>query len=330
MKVTCPECNQEYEVDESMRGLTVYCTAAGCDGVIAIPKKRNSTQRFSMGKTVSSGRSIDPEGYEVYEKMQKTCGAQKITIVFCIITFLFCLLFNACAEKYEKGAKELEYALDDRAWRESQCNSYKTVYDMSESFPRDERQEAIESYKRARKKLEEENQKVKELRAKYGTLNECKNSAKLYNILLLLMRIAHVVCWLILACLHWSFIHCGWRLVPEDKAVTTPNMAVLLNLVPGLMPFWNWVTYFELGRHYSELTGRRGNKVLALIMSVMTTLGGTGIFTAWLAWGEKVWKLKHLWGVPSFLIAWFAMVLVMQGELLRSAEIIVKEKDFDD
>jgi len=82
--------------------------------------------------------------------------------------------------------------------------------------------------------------------------------------------------------------------------------------------------------HYSELTGRRGNKVLALIMSVMTTLGGTGIFTAWLAWGEKVWKLKHLWGVPSFLIAWFVMVLVMQGELLRSAEIIVKEKDFDD
>lgn len=309
MKVTCPECNREYEVDEGMRGLTVYCTAAGCDGVIAIPKKRNSTRRFSMGKTVSSGRSIAPEGYEVYEKMQKTCGAQKITIVFCIITFLLCLLFNACAEKAEKDAEEFEYALRDRGYyQEAQYkfNGWRH-----------------EQWKKA-------DQKVEELRAKYGTLNECKNSVTLYNNLLLLMRIAHVVCWLILACLHWSFIHCGWRLVPEDKAVTTPNMAVLLNLVPGLMPFWNWVTYFELGRHYSELTGRRGNKVLALIMSVMTTLGGTGIFTAWLAWGEKVWKLKHLWGVPSFLIAWFVMVLVMQGELLRSAEIIVKEKDFDD
>ena len=105
--------------------------------------------------------------------------------------------------------------------------------------------------------------------------------------------------------LHWIFIHCGWSLVPRDKAVTTPNKAIWLNFVPGLMPFWNWVTYFELGRHYSELTGRRGNKVLALIMSVMTTLGG-----------------------PVLLLAWFVILLVMQGELLRSAEIISQRKGF--
>lgn len=227
MKVTCPECNREYELDEGMRGLTVYCTAAGCDGVIAIPEKRNSTRRFSMGKTVSSGRSIAPEGYEVYEKMQTMFDWQKVIL---IVLLLSSVLFWICAVN-------------------SSDDFYFAVAGMILGF--------------------------------------C-------GVLLFVFIV-----------LHWIFIHCGWSLVPRDKAVTTPNKAIWLNLVPGLMFFWNWVTYFELGRHYSELTGRRGNKVLALIMSVMTTLGG-----------------------PVLLLAWFAMVLVMQGELLRSAEIISQRKGF--
>ncbi|MBO5680430.1 MAG: hypothetical protein J6T08_01835, partial [Lentisphaeria bacterium] len=85
---------------------------------------------------------------------------------------------------------------------------------------------------------------------------------------------------------------------------TTPNKAIWLNFVPGLFPFWQWVTYFELGKAYTDLTGRRAHQVLAVIVSVMNFLG--------------MWLLLLLPGV--------IIMMVFQGELLRSAEIIVNNQ----
>lgn len=235
MKVTCPECNQEYEVDESMRGQKVYCIKDNCPGEILVPKKmlkKRPTAATPQVPEKSFLNSPKNPSYVLIEKMQKMFDWQKRIFAFWIVLLLSSVLFSICA-----------------------VNSSNDFYPAAAGV----------------------------------ILGFC-------GVLLFVFMIQH-----------WIFIHCGWSLVPRKDAVTTPNKAIWLNFVPGLMFFWNWVTYFELGRHYSELTGRRGNKVLALIMSVMTTLGG-----------------------PVLLLAWFAMVLVMQGELLRSAEIIVKEKDFDD
>lgn len=303
MKVTCPECNREYEVDEGMRGLTVYCTAAGCDGIIAIPKKRNSTQRFSMGKTVSSGRSFAPEGYEVYEKMQKMFDWQKRMLAFLIFSLLLSVFFFACAENEKGNAKHLSFIeFECENAREYHLTAIKILERCRESSYSTEAEvrDAEIAAEEAKKQLDEK-------RARLDEMKKTEESSDFYFAVAgVILGFCGVLLFVFMV-LHWIFIHCGWSLVPRKDAVTTPNKAIWLNFVPGLMPFWNWVTYFELGRHYSELTGRRGNKVLALIMSVMTTLGG-----------------------PVLLLAWFVMVLVMQGELLRSAEIIVKEKDFDD
>ena len=105
-----------------------------------------------------------------------------------------------------------------------------------------------------------------------------------------------------------KFFYKAWKLLPEDRAITTPNKAIWLNFVPGLFPFWQWVTYFELGKAYSDLTGRRANKVFALIVSVMNFLG-IGLL---------------------LLLPWVIIMMVFQGELLRSAEIIVNNQTEDE
>lgn len=301
MKVTCPECNREYELDEGMRGLTVYCTAAGCDGVIAIPEKRNSTQRFSMGKTVSSGRSIAPERYEVYEKMQKMFDWQKRMLAFLIFSLLLSVFFFACAENEKGNAMHLSFIeFECENAREDHLTAIKILERCRESSYSTEAEvrDAEIAAEEAKKQLDEK-------RARLDEMKKIEASSDFYFAVAgMILGFCGVLLFVFMV-LHWIFIHCGWSLVPRDKAVTTPNKAIWLNFVPGLMPFWNWVTYFELGRHYSELTGRRGNKVLALIMSVMTTLGG-----------------------PVLLLAWFVILLVMQGELLRSAEIISQRKGF--
>ena len=121
-----------------------------------------------------------------------------------------------------------------------------------------------------------------------------------FLILLVFCVIANIV----FSILILKFFYNAWKLLPEDRAITTPNKAIWLNFVPGLFPFWQWVTYFELGKAYSDLSGRRANKVFALIVSVMNFLG-MGLL---------------------LLLPWVIIMMVFQGELLRSAEIIVNNQ----
>ncbi len=179
-------------------------------------------------------------------------------------------------------------------------------------------QTAEEDLNQASREYKEITQKLDSLKTTYSDQvegaqkanNDFKNLTKqLENltILLYICLIVYSVLWLWFLIYHFTFIYQGWHLIPETTAVTTPNKAIWLNFVPGLFPFWQWVTYFELGKAYSDLSGRRANKVFALIVSVMNFLG--------------VWIIS---------LPWIAIILVMQGELLRSAEIIVNNQTEDE
>lgn len=311
MKVTCPECNQEYEVDESMRGQKVYCIKDNCPGEILVPKKMLKKHPAAATPQVSEKSVLKGTKYFSYaslEKMQKMFDWQKRMLAFLIFSLLLSVFFFACAANANGNAILLSFAKTQcKIEREAHMNAVERLEHRSKSsyYSEAEVREAEIAAEEAKNRLDAKKTSLNELIKEYGE-NPEETSDFYFAVARVILCVSGIFL-IIFMVQHWIFIHCGWSLVPRDKAVTTPNKAIWLNFVPGLMFFWNWVSYFELGRHYSELTGRRGNKVLALIVSVMTTLGG-----------------------PVLLLAWVAILLVMQGELLRSAEIIVKEKDFDD
>ena len=308
MKVTCPECNREYEVDESMRGQKVYCIKDNCPGEILVPKKMLKKHPAPQVPEKSFLNSPKNPSYVLIEKMQKMFDWQKRMLAFLIFSLLLSVFFFACAANADGNAYLLSVIkVECEIEQKAHMNAVERLEYRSKSsyYSEAEVRKAEIAAEEAKNRLDAKKTRLNELIKEYGE-NPEETSDFYFAVAGVMLAICCVLLFVFMV-QHWIFIHCGWSLVPRDKAVTTPNKAIWLNFVPGLMFFWNWVTYFELGRHYSELTGRRGNKVLALIMSVMTTLGG-----------------------PVLLLAWFAITLVMQGELLRSAEIIVKEKDFDD
>ena len=196
--------------------------------------------------------------------------------------------------------KALEEDLEDAKYqKERTAEKYKTFGEELNRLAR-EHKEATEELDSLETKLRDYDERCELARKeKHKYLNRIKVFRNLFFIslgtfiaLLLLFLIFHLI-----------FIYQGWRIIPRETAVTTPKKAIWLNFVPGLFPFWQWVTYFELGKAYSDLSGRRANKVFALIVSVMNFLG--------------VWMIS---------LPWIAIILVMQGELLRSAEIIVNNQ----
>lgn len=196
--------------------------------------------------------------------------------------------------------KALEEDLEDAKFqKERTAEKYKTFGEELNRLAR-EHKEATEELDSLETKLRDCDERCELARKEQ---HKYLNRIKVFRNLFFISLGTFIALLLLFLIFHLIFIYQGWRIIPRETAVTTPNKAIWLNFVPGLFPFWQWVTYFELGKAYSDLSGRRANKVFALIVSVMNFLG--------------VWMIS---------LPWIAIILVMQGELLRSAEIIVNNQ----
>ena len=196
--------------------------------------------------------------------------------------------------------KALEEDLEDAKYqKERTAEKYKTFGEELNRLAR-EHKEATEELDSLETKLRDCDERCELARKEQ---HKYLNRIKVFRNLFFISLGTFIALLLLFLIFHLIFIYQGWRIIPRETAVTTPNKAIWLNFVPGLFPFWQWVTYFELGKAYSDLSGRRANKVFALIVSVMNFLG--------------VWMIS---------LPWIAIILVMQGELLRSAEIIVNNQ----
>ena len=238
MKVKCPQCNTEYEVDESMRGQKFNCLNENCPGIIAVPKPFSS-----QNNRASRQRTADK-----YNR----AGRQRT------------------ADRYNTASTRPS----DLLWEMHDCFSLqkKCIWGILIS------------------------------RVLFIIFVLALGSVE--PVFFLISLVFCVIVNIVFLILILKFFYKAWKLLPKDRAITTPNKAIWLNFVPGLFPFWQWVTYFELGKAYSDLSGRRANKVFALIVSVMNFLG--------------MWLL--------LLLPWVIIMMVFQGELLRSAEIIVNNQ----
>ena len=196
--------------------------------------------------------------------------------------------------------KALEEDLEDAKYqKERTAEKYKTFGEELNRLAR-EHKEATEKLDSLETKLRDYDERCELARKEQ---HKYLNRIKVFRNLFFISLGTFIALLLLFLIFHLIFIYQGWRIIPRETAVTTPKKAIWLNFVPGLFPFWQWVTYFELGKAYSDLSGRRANKVFALIVSVMNFLG--------------VWMIS---------LPWIAIILVMQGELLRSAEIIVNNQ----
>lgn len=118
-------------------------------------------------------------------------------------------------------------------------------------------------------------------------------------VFLLIMLVFNSIFLLIFLCVHLAFIYNCWTLIPPERAAASPAKAIWMNFVPFLFPFWQWITYYELGKAFSDLTGARNNKVQAFIFSLM-----------------------NFFGLSVLFIPWGAMLLSMESEFLKSAQLL--------
>lgn len=96
---------------------------------------------------------------------------------------------------------------------------------------------------------------------------------------------------------HVIFMYNLWQLAPQGKVPTTPGKAIWMNFVPFLFPFWQWITYYELGKIFSDISGKSNCKVQSFIFSLMNFMGMAALF-----------------------IPWGAVLLSMESEFIEAAE----------
>ena len=283
MMVNCPQCNTEYEAEESMRGQKFKCQVEGCPGIIEIPDPEANSRKYSQYEERKKIKVTCPQCNTKY-KVKESMRGQK-----------FKCKVEGCPGIIgipDPEAKSRNYLQNEEI---ADCDIMKRLFELQCKFffgiiiafvvliP------LIINYLKA----------VCAVMIVHGSVEHYAREAESASFLLTCNWIVLLGLLLAFYISHYIFMHKAWKLLPQKTAVTTPNKAIWLNLVPFLRPFWQWVTYFELGKAYSDLSGRRANKVFGLIYSVMNTLGGIFLI------------LPHL-----------VMTLVLQWELLRSAEII--------
>lgn len=305
MKVKCPQCNMEYEVEESMRGQKFNCLNENCSGIIGVPKpfssQNNRAGRQSTADRYNrAGKQSTADKYNTASTLPSTLlwdmhdcfSLQKKCIWGILISMVLFIVFLFALESAEDEVRHCEYKLSY-----AQMDVRMATNDVIFAYDRDEKDEAQSKLRQAETYLD-------------TCKREFDSAEDIYDFVLIIFWISLVLCVIsiiVFSILILKFFYKAWKLLPEDRAITTPNKAIWLNFVPGLFPFWQWVTYFELGKAYSDLTGRRANKVFALIVSVMNFLG-VGLL---------------------LLLPWVIIMMVFQGELLRSAEIIVSNQTED-
>ena len=300
MKVKCPQCNMEYTVEESMRGQKFNCLNENCSGIIAVPKPFSSQNN-------EAGRQSTADRYNTASALPSTLlwdmhdcfSLQKKCIWGILISMVLFIVFWFALESAEDEVRDCEFELYG-----AQMDVRMATNAVIFAYDEYERDKAENKLRRAENYLDRAENHLDTCKREFDSAEET------YDFVLIFFWISLVSCVIsiiVFSILILKFFYKAWKLLPEDRAITTPNKAIWLNFVPGLFPFWQWVTYFELGKAYSDLTGRRANKVFALIVSVMNFLG-VGLL---------------------LLLPWVVIMMVFQGELLRSAEIIVSNQTED-
>ena len=145
MKVKCPQCNMEYEVEESMRGQKFNCLNENCSGIIGVPKpfssqnnragRQSTADRYNTASTLPSTLLWD---------MHDCFSLQKKCIWGILISMVLFIVFLFALESAEDEVRHCEYKLSY-----AQMDVRMATNDVIFAYDRDEKDEAESKLRQA-------------------------------------------------------------------------------------------------------------------------------------------------------------------------------------